>query len=182
MKILKRTKKVLTNEEVNKLFGEPDYSDDNGLIAEPTIAFESEMAQNNIKYINKNLSTDDDRIKYLIENNYDELDEIPVITAYEYLNSGIEYVTRIKDGKISREVIINDALKTAVTEYMVVAAPMDFEYEDYQITICPLDVICGEIVCDYESINSVIPDIVKTLLDNGYVTIEDYEEGDDADE
>ncbi len=168
MKILKRTIKQFIAEDVESLFGYKDFTDNNDIIAEIQVPFESDIAQDNVKYINKNMSNDDETIDYLIDNQED-LDEIPVIMYREYLALGIEYYTRIKDGKICREAAINDALKDITTRY-------DVAIESEQIVLRPWNLSAELSVWNYETINEAIPKIVKALLDNGYVTIEDIEE------
>ena len=181
MKILKRTTKQFNKEDVERLFGYKDFKEDDNIIAEIQVPFESKIAQDNIKYINKNLSNDDETIDYLIENNQDDLDEFPVMMYREYLALGIEYYTKVKDGKISREAAINDALKEGVTRYDVALGPVDMETDDEQIALCPWNPSAQLVIWDYETINGAIPNIIKALLDNGYVTIEDIE-GDEANE
>ncbi len=176
MKILKTTNKEFNKKTVKNLFNYTDFNDGDKVIAEAIIPFESNLAKKNVDFINKNLIIDEDTINYLIESNLDELDEQPVITYPEYLSMGIEYVTKIKDGKIYREVLVNDALKRLVTSFDVTIGPVDMETDDEQITLVPWSMFGGEPVFDYETIYSVIPNVVKVLLDNGYAEIVEIED------
>ena len=181
MKILKRTTKQFHKEDVESLFGFKDFNENDNVLAEIQIPFESKIAQANVEYINKNMSQDDETIDYLIENNQEDLDEFPVIMYREYLSLGIEYYTKVKDGKICREAVYNDALKEVTTKYDVAIGPVDMESDDEQIALCQWYPAAALDIWDYESINEVAPNIFKTLLDNGYVEIVDIEdeEGDE---
>ena len=179
MNIIKLTNKKLNSEDIKNLFG-PNKLNDKTALMEINIPFESELAVKSVNKINETLSNDDEIINYLIESNFDELDEIVWPSYKEYLDYGIEYITKLIDGKIQREAIVNEKLKDVSTKYTVAINDILFgDASGEQIILSPWYPLGAFAVFDYETINTYAPDVVNKLIDNGYVTIEEIEVDED---
>lgn len=182
MRIIKRTNKKLPKEVLENLIGIKNYSKKDKILAEIQLPFESEIAQNNVNYINKNLCETEEIMDYLIESDVDELDILPVLIYREYLGFGLEYKTMVKDGKIRREVFVNDALKEVTTRYDVAFDIFDVDSNEDALMLRSWVPGAALDIYDYESIFEVVPEIVKKLLENGFVEIVEYEETEGGDD
>ena len=79
---------------------------------------DSEVLSKNKARINELLCQDENVIQALIDQDYDDGIE-PVFAYHEILSYGIEFVTKIKDGNVVREVIESKALDEAVSNYYI---------------------------------------------------------------
>lgn len=79
---------------------------------------DSEVLSKNKERINELLCQDEDVIQALIDQDYDDGIE-PVFAYHEILSYGIEFVTKIKDGNVVREVIESKALDEAASNYYI---------------------------------------------------------------
>lgn len=75
--------------------------------------------------------------------------------------------------KIMKQVIINDNSIEVVTEYAVTVGPFGFDTDDKNIILTELNLGDDAELWDYESIHSLIPNIVDTLINEGYAVIEE---------
>ena len=173
--ILIKTKKEINNDDLKRIFNYSKTTDD-CIIVRFKIPFESELAKENIERINENLSNDDKIIDDLIESNFDDYAVVPYMVYREYLKDGLEYNTKLENGKIKRTVIVNDALIEATTDYYISINDIVMsEVEGEQFVLCPSNPLTSYGFWDYESINKYAPDIVKKLLDNGYAVIDELD-------
>lgn len=172
MKIL-RIFKNLTNDDCTNLGMEKK----GGRLMHVEIPFDSEFAKENIEYIHSNLLSDEEIIQCLLNNDLDAFDdgEEPVLTYLDLLNLGISFITSVKDGKISKEVIVNDALKEAVTDYYLVIDCLDMEGNEMYLSLFPYHRIAAKPISDANAIISILPEITKKLFDNGLVEFEEID-------
>lgn len=179
MKCLIRTKKEFTKETIKRIF---DYdifvSGTDNYIARIRIPFESEIVKKNIEYIN-NILNNLNHLKK--ETDCNKIYEFPILNYLDYYNTVINYKVKIIDGKSIKEVIINDELIDVVTDYFMTVGPFGFETDENTIVLTGLNLGQEMDLWDYDSIYSLIPNIVDTLIKEGYVEIED-EKGDESDE
>ncbi len=177
MKCLIRTKKAFTKDAIKRIFNYDIFvSGTDNYIARIRVPFESEIVKKNIEYINNALND--------IEHLKDEIDcnkiyEYPILNYLDYYHTVINYKVKIIDGKPIKEVIINDELKDVVTDYFMTVGPFGFETDEKIIILTGLNLGQEMDLWNYDSIFSLIPNIVDTLIKEGYAEIED-EKGDES--
>lgn len=170
MKYLIRTKKAFTKEAIKRIFDYDKFFDGyDKFIARIGVPFESEVARKNIDYINQMLN--DPQFSY--EKDCNKIYDYPILNCLDYYNTIINYKLIKKDGKLIKEVIINDAIKEVVTEYAVTVGPFGFNTDEKTIILTDLNWDDEADLWDYDSIRSLIPDIVDTLINEGYAEIEE---------
>lgn len=177
MKVLLWTKKCFCKDDVERLFGYDGYDTEYMTISEIKIPFESAIAKRNVERIKQDLMNDEIMLSKLLnidfryEDQVEELDMCPDLTYRDYLDIGIEFITKKENGKINKEIIVNDSLKRITTEYYITIAQLDIEDENMELVAYPKERLGGSFIWDYELLNEVAPNIVATLLKEGYVKI-----------
>lgn len=171
MKYLKRANKEFTKEAIKRIFNYDIFVDGyDKFIARIRVPFESELVKKNIDYVNKMLNSPEN---YYLGTDCNKVYDYPILNYLDYYNTTINYKVIIKDGKPIREVIINDELIDVVTDYSVTVGPFGFDTNEKTIVLTELNLDDEADLWDYESIHSLIPNIVNTLINEGYAVIED---------
>ena len=169
MKCLIRTSKEFIKEDIKSIFAyNKFFSGNDSFIARIKVPLESDIVKKNIEYLNKVINDDS---LYGNEMDCNKIYEYPILNYLEYYNTIINYRLIIKDGKPIKEVIINDELIDVVTDYSVTVGPLEFETDDKTIVLTALNLGEELDLWDYESIHSLIPNIVDTLVNEGYAEI-----------
>ena len=170
MKCLVRTKKEFTKEAIKRIEDcDIFYSGNDKFIARIRVPFESELVKKNIDCINKALNNNKD---YITESDLNKIYDYPILNYLDYYNTIISYKVKNIDGKLIREAIINDELKEAVTDYFVTVGPFDLDTDINVIVLTGLYIGEEMDLWDYESIHSLIPNIVDKLVNEGYAIID----------
>ena len=171
MKYLMRTKKAFTKKAIKRIFNyDVFYHGNSKFIAIIHVPFESDFVKKNIEAVNEMLN---DPTYNFIENDCNKIYEHPILNYIDYYNTTINYKMKIIDGKPVREAVINDELKEVVTEYAITVGPLDFDTGKNNIVLTEPYLDEEAELWDFESIHSLIPNIVDTLINEGYAIIED---------
>lgn len=171
MKYLMRTNKAFTKKTIKRIINyDIFYHGNSKFIAIIHVPFESDFVKKNIEAVNKMLN---DPIYDYIENDCNKIYEHPILNYIDYYNTTINYKMKIIDGKPVREAVINDELKEVVTEYAITVGPIDFKTGKNNIVLTETYLDEEAELWDFESIHSLIPNIVDTLINEGYAIIED---------
>ncbi len=150
------------------------------VLAKFRIGTDSKLAKHNINHINDDLCIDEESIEYIIEHYYDT-DNItenlmPGLFYKYFLSYGIEYSTKMVNGKVVREVKQSEYLDKAVTEYYISIWPdiWNETSESYlELVLEPVSSFAGKLIFDYETINNYIPDFLNRLIELGYVEVKE---------
>jgi len=179
MKYLMRTKKAFTKKAIKRIFNyDVFYHGNSKFIAIIHVPFESDFVKKNIEAVNKLLN---DPIFNLIENDFNKIYEYPILNYIDYYNTTINYKIKTIDGKPVREAVINDELKEVVNEYAITVGPMDYDTGKNNIVLTEPYLDEEAELWDFESIHSLIPNIVDTLIKEGYAIVEETK-GDESNE
>ena len=178
MKCLMRTNKAFTKEAIKRIFNYDIFADGHDpFIARIRVPFDSDLVRKNIDYLNELINDPD----FHIEKDCDKVYDFPVLNCLDYYHTIINYKVINKDGKFIREVIIDNNSIEVVTEYAVTVGPFGFVTEDKNIILTELNLGDEADLWDYESIHSLIPNIVDTLINEGYAIVEEMK-GDESNE
>lgn len=155
------------------------------ILAKFKIDINSRLAQYNIKIINESLTKDEESIEYILKHFFNRSLELlcPGLSYKHYLSYGLEYNTKMVNGKVVRKVKKSENLNKAISEYYISIWPdlfINTLEPVFAIVLEPVAEYAGKLIFDYETINSYIPDFVKKLVELEYADV--AEDGYEIDE
>jgi hypothetical protein len=148
------------------------------ILAKYKIDINSRLAKHNINLINKSLIEDEENIDYILKHYFDNSLELscPGLNYKHYLSYGLEYNTKMVDGKVIRKVKWSKDLEKAVTEYYISIWPDLFTNSIepvFALVLEPVASYAGKLIFDYETINNYIPDFANRLLELRFAEVDD---------
>lgn len=172
-------KEMMKSKVLEKLFKERLIKEDGHQMIEEDLDFNSRIAQENIAYINECLNSDEEIIDEYLSFNVSEDDIMPVPCYREYLSLGLQYIVKVVDGKISKEVILDDRLKLVVTNCILEFEIIDDEDDSYYLVLYPCHPLIGKSRVEYKELLEACSDVVNVLIDNNLVQVVEVDDFDE---
>ena len=136
------------------------------------LALDSDIVEDVISKINQKLNDDLDTEILLMENTDIDRNLYSFLRTLDVLEEGMSFKTFEKDGKPTRELILDDNAKKMVTRFRLVRKPIK-GMEVYALTPLTSVLQHGVVYYDLDILNQYVFDIVSFLCNHGFAIVTD---------